>query len=239
MKKEVYEKLRADLKTVGDQCNLQWLQEDYSANMFDGIADTFNFLFRCEGTQEELYHLRRYLHLNYPLSIIAYEDGNYDSKLSLKFRLTARSTAHDISKVESLNIHELFPLNPQYDNIDEFTVPYKDNSNVQHWDNITIDQANLTGTVITQEMLSSKYTTETNRLYGKRVCITGGLEGMTRSMAKKKIESVGGYMDSAVTSKTDYLVVTDRARGASSQKTKDANAWGTTILSESEFKKHI
>ena len=70
-------------------------------------------------------------------------------------------------------------------------------------------------------------------LEGKTFVITGTLEAMTRSAAKQQILSLGGKLGSALSGKTDYLVV-----GASpGSKLEKARKMGIPVLQEEEFLK--
>jgi len=68
-------------------------------------------------------------------------------------------------------------------------------------------------------------------LAGRQFVLTGALETMTRAEAKARIEALGGRVTSAVTKKTDYVVV-----GADpGSKAEKATALKRTTLSEDEF----
>ena len=126
---ETYKKLRSDLTQIESASRLEWITENYKADGAGGIDDSFEFLFRCEGDEKELYHLRRYLHLNYPISILVYEDLHSHApygKISVRFKLVSRNRVENITEPESLNIHSQYSLNPQYDNIDELQIPVWD-----------------------------------------------------------------------------------------------------------------
>ena len=68
-------------------------------------------------------------------------------------------------------------------------------------------------------------------LEGKTFVITGTLETMSRSEAKKKIESLSGKVSSSVSKKTDYVVVGD-SPGSKAEKAEDL---GVDILDENQF----
>lgn len=68
---------------------------------------------------------------------------------------------------------------------------------------------------------------------GKHVCVTGKLENFSRKGIEDFIKEHGGISDSGVTSKTDILVTNDRESGSS--KLRNAEKYGTEIMSESEF----
>jgi len=72
-------------------------------------------------------------------------------------------------------------------------------------------------------------------LAGKMFVLTGTLSTMTREEAKARIEELGGKVGSAVSSKTDYLIVGEEA----GSKLAKAKALGIELLSETEFLKMV
>jgi len=66
---------------------------------------------------------------------------------------------------------------------------------------------------------------------GKRLVLTGSLQQMPRSQAKKRLESLGARITSAVSAKTDFLIAGEKA---GSKLTKAENL-GIRILNEDEF----
>ena len=76
---------------------------------------------------------------------------------------------------------------------------------------------------------------EVGVLAGKQFVLTGTLSEFSRDEAKKKIESLGGRVTSAVSTKTDYIVA---GKDAGSKLTK-AKKIEITVLDEKEFKKLI
>ena len=73
--------------------------------------------------------------------------------------------------------------------------------------------------------------TGSSPLANKTIVFTGTLQHMTRSEAKVRAESLGAKVSSAVSSKTDYVVV-----GADvGSKAKNAQALGLTLLTEDEW----
>lgn len=73
--------------------------------------------------------------------------------------------------------------------------------------------------------------TQDTALSGKTVVLTGTLETMTRDEAKDRIRQSGGTVGSAVSKKTDFVVVGSKA----GSKAAAAQALGVTILTEAEF----
>ncbi len=72
-------------------------------------------------------------------------------------------------------------------------------------------------------------------LLGKRFVLTGALESLTRADARKEIERLGGRVASAVSRKTDFVVV-GRDPGS---KFDEASRLGIRTLNEDEFKELI
>ena len=68
-------------------------------------------------------------------------------------------------------------------------------------------------------------------LEGKKIVVTGKLQGITRAEAKRMIKEAGGIPSSSVSSKTDLLVVGEDA-GSKLSKAEDL---GIEIMSEDEF----
>ena len=68
-------------------------------------------------------------------------------------------------------------------------------------------------------------------LYGKRVVLTGALQGMTREEAKYRVQEMGGIVASSVSHATDYVVMGENA----GSKAKKAHALGIKILREQEW----
>ena len=70
-------------------------------------------------------------------------------------------------------------------------------------------------------------------LSGKRLVFTGALAALTRSEARKRVESIGGRVGESVSSGTDFVVV-----GTSpGEKLADARKYGVRELSERQFLK--
>jgi DNA ligase (NAD+) len=68
-------------------------------------------------------------------------------------------------------------------------------------------------------------------LAGKTFVLTGTLPTLTRDAARERIESLGGRVTSAVTRKTDYVVVGE----AAGSKADDARRLGVATLDEAAF----
>ncbi len=76
---------------------------------------------------------------------------------------------------------------------------------------------------------------ENEALAGKQFVLTGTLSEFSRDEAKEKIESLGGRVTSAVSTKTDYVVA---GKDAGSKLAK-AKKLAVTVLDEKEFQKLI
>lgn len=61
----------------------------------------------------------------------------------------------------------------------------------------------------TMAQLTSTSITTPSYFKGKNIVITGGLEGLTRSMAAKKVQSLGGIFSNSVNTHTDILIVSN------------------------------
>ena len=72
-----------------------------------------------------------------------------------------------------------------------------------------------------------------SRIAGKTFVLTGTLESTSRTQAAELIRQKGGVFQSSVSKQTDYLVLGSKAGGS---KKKQAEVYGTTILTESEFR---
>ncbi|MBN2055404.1 NAD-dependent DNA ligase LigA [bacterium] len=71
----------------------------------------------------------------------------------------------------------------------------------------------------------------TNDLEGKTFVFTGGLATLSRTQAKELVERKGGIVSSAVSARTDYVVVGE----AAGSKYEKARALGLAILDEAAF----
>ncbi len=87
------------------------------------------------------------------------------------------------------------------------------------------------GVDITNEAFGSQAKESVHVFSGKTVVLTGTLESMTRSQAKKALEALGAKVSSSVSSKTDFLV----AGANPGSKFTKAHDLGVKILEESEF----
>ena len=76
---------------------------------------------------------------------------------------------------------------------------------------------------------------EPGALTGKIFVLTGTLEGMTRSEAKKILERAGGKVSSSVSRNTDYLV----AGTSPGSKLKQAMDLGIEIIDETALRQLI
>ena len=74
---------------------------------------------------------------------------------------------------------------------------------------------------------------ENGALKGKTFVLTGSLSGLTRDEAKDKIKAQGGQISSAVSRKTDFVVVGETP----GDKYEKAKELGVKILNEEDFLK--
>lgn len=95
-----------------------------------------------------------------------------------------------------------------------------------------IEKLSNSGVVVEDPEAARK---EVGVLAGKQFVLTGTLSKFSRDEAKKKIESLGGRVTSAVSTKTDYIVA---GKDAGSKLTK-AKKIEITVLDEKEFQKLI
>jgi DNA ligase (NAD+) len=72
-------------------------------------------------------------------------------------------------------------------------------------------------------------------LAGRTVVLTGTLEGFSRAEAKRLVEGAGGKVTSAVSAKTDYVVVGEKP----GSKAKKAAELGVEVLDEDAFRKLV
>jgi DNA ligase (NAD+) len=95
-----------------------------------------------------------------------------------------------------------------------------------------IEKLSSSGVVVEDQEATRK---EGGALTGKQFVLTGTLSEFSRDEAKEKIESLGGRVTSAVSTKTDYIVA---GKDAGSKLAK-AKKLEITVLDEKEFQKLI
>jgi DNA ligase (NAD+) len=95
-----------------------------------------------------------------------------------------------------------------------------------------IDNLSNSGVTVEDQETTQK---EGGALIEKQFVLTGTLSDFSRDEAKEKIESLGGRVTSAVSTKTDYIVA---GKDAGSKLAK-AKKLEITVLDEKEFKKLI
>ena len=74
-----------------------------------------------------------------------------------------------------------------------------------------------------------------NKLIGKKICVTGALNGMSREEFETLITSNGGSLTSSVSKATTYLITNNKDSGSS--KNKKAQELNIPILTQEEFMK--
>ena len=84
---------------------------------------------------------------------------------------------------------------------------------------------------VAPDVLEERDTATSSALANKVFVLTGTLPTLGRSEAKDKIESVGGKVTGSVSSKTDYVIVGEKA----GSKLAKAQSLGIPCLSEAEF----
>ena len=86
------------------------------------------------------------------------------------------------------------------------------------------------GVVLTNESVIHSHSGD-NPFMGKRMVLTGTLRTMTRSQAKKKLETLGAKIISAVSLQTDYLLAGEKA----GSKLTKAKQLGVEVMDEDQF----
>jgi len=95
------------------------------------------------------------------------------------------------------------------------------------------DTTDLSG--VLSHLVLIKDTTNSQKLEGKTIVVTGTLQNMSRDEIKETIRQHGGTVASSVSKNTDFVVVGENA----GSKKDEAEALGIKILSEDEFQKLI
>lgn len=95
------------------------------------------------------------------------------------------------------------------------------------------DTTDLSG--VLSHLRLTKDTTNSQKLEGKTIVVTGTLQNMSRDEIKETIRQHGGTVASSVSKNTDFVVVGENA----GSKKDEAEALGIKILSEDEFQKLI
>jgi len=95
---------------------------------------------------------------------------------------------------------------------------------------IIIQQIVTTGVVITNDQAPDTKISD-NPFKDKRIVLTGALQSMTRTDAKKQLENFGAKITSAISSKTDFLITGDNP----GSKLEKAQNLGVKILDEIKF----
>ncbi|MBU2631740.1 MAG: NAD-dependent DNA ligase LigA [Proteobacteria bacterium] len=134
------------------------------------------------------------------------------------------STLEEIMKTSEEDLKEINGIGPE-----TATAVCRFFSNIENKD---IIKAIITsGVVITNDhptIIAQAFNTVFNN---KRIVLTGTLQTMTRSDAKKKLEQLGASVSSSISSKTDFLIAGEKA----GSKLEKAQALGVEILDETQF----
>lgn len=215
-----------------EQQNLESLKAEL-ANLPIKVEPIGESKYRLEATVEQVYHLRRYLHLNYPVQILvnhtsqslkalgdkplaeADVEARAQEKISCVFYLEPRNP----SKMSTgLYNTRLFEINPQYDNVRHHTTsPVGE----QQWDQFEIVQE-------AQELELGS---------GSTVCITGGIEGFNRTQVEQMLGAVGINVAKTVSSKVDALIKGTSNKSEASSKAQEAEKLGIYIIEGKQLKK--
>lgn len=102
-------------------------------------------------------------------------------------------------------------------------------------ENKRIIQQILDAGVMIQNDLFARQTPADHPLSGKTLVLTGTLETLKRSEAKRRLEELGAKVTSSVSARTDFLVA---GRDAGS-KLEKATRLGVTVLDETELKAYL
>jgi len=152
--------------------------------------------------------------------------------------LVSRNTQHITrNKIRNLtDIIEVFPKITQEQWMNIKGIGEKSAESLENWfknkDNLKLIEKmqNLGVRIIVPD---AKYRIQDTKLQGKTFVLTGELESFTRDEAKDMIRSAGGDISSAVSRKTDYLLVGENP-GSKYDKAKEL---GVKIITEEEFKR--
>jgi len=101
-------------------------------------------------------------------------------------------------------------------------------SNEENWnmiERIIASRVNIKNDLIGQTDV------EENQFLDKRIVLTGTLQSMPRSKAKKQLEALGAKITSSISSKTDFLIAGEKA----GSKLKKATDLGIQVVDESEL----
>ncbi|MEK4427538.1 BRCT domain-containing protein [Solibacillus sp. FSL K6-1523] len=68
--------------------------------------------------------------------------------------------------------------------------------------------------------LEDHYGSFRHPFYNKQLVFTGALSTMTRSEAAKRVRNCGGFLQGAVTTETDFVILGNKRRGISTKQQK-------------------
>ncbi|NHZ85756.1 MAG: NAD-dependent DNA ligase LigA [Planctomycetia bacterium] len=198
-------------------------------NILSSVDEIFTLKF------DELAKLDRMADKSANNIISAIENSKSTTFARFVYGLGIRNVGEHIAKVLeehfNANIHTFMNTNQdELDNIFEIG-PIVSEGIVQFWKDS--DNKNVVLSCLANGVKIAKLdlSTEMQILEGKIFVITGSLHSLSRSEAKELIQKLGGRASSSVSSKTDYLVVGDKA----GSKLKAAQQLDINILTEEEF----
>lgn len=199
------------------------------------IRDKINFLtpdskdgqeqirFKIAATIAELYHLRRYFHLNFPVRVLVFDiDQVWPNPVDPKLLYDKKDTFRAIFEIEHISSPRTLTLEEQ-SNLFFLTDPIYENvpSSIDYDPNTSLD--NISGrpkTVIEA---------------GKEYVITGSLAKLTREEANAAISKQKGITSKRVRQSTHALIVADQVINNPTDKVGQAQRYGAQIISEKEF----
>jgi DNA ligase (NAD+) len=187
----------------------------FGAELIHNVADLYDV------TKEQLLALERFGEKSATNLIAAIEASKNNSLEKVLFGLgirhvgakAAKTLAQHFETMERLQeatVDELITINEIGDKMAESVVAYFENEDVK----VLIESLRAHGVNVTYRGPQRVNIEESDSIFaGKTVVLTGKLEQLTRSEAKKKIEALGGNVAGSVSKNTD-LVIAGEAAGS-------------------------